>query len=113
MRAQRLTASVIAAFALMAMVDTAVAEQRARSRPQTMEQCVGSVLGRLAKANTPEAQVGPTVVSQCDGPLRERLAAAIAAGQAAACTVESCMDMARSRAANEATLAYRNYVSRR
>ena len=113
MRVHVLVASVAAAFVFVAMADAAMAQQRPRGRHQTMEQCVGLVLGRLAKANAPEAQVGPAIVSQCDGPLRERLAAAIASGQAASCTVETCMDMARSRAASEATLAYRDHLSRR
>ena len=108
MRAKALTASVLALIALAATADTASAQSRKKARPQTMEQCVSGVLGRLAKARAPEAQVGPTVVSQCDQPLRERLAAEIAAGRAAGCTVETCIDRARSRASEEAVMAYRN-----
>ena len=108
--AKALTASIIAAFAVAA-ADAAVAQSRGR-RSQTMEQCVGAVLGRLARAGAPESQVGPAVVSQCDGPLRARLAAEVAAGRAGGCTVETCLDMARSRAAEEATQAYRSTVRR-
>ena len=106
MRAKALTASIIAALALAATADAAMAQRRGRQ--QTMEQCVGGVLGHLAKAGAPESQVGPTVVQQCDGPLRARLAAAVASGEARGCTVESCLNMARTRAAEEATQAYRS-----
>jgi hypothetical protein len=108
MRAKALTASIIAAFALVA-ADAAVAQQRARDRQQSMEQCVGSVLGRLVQAKAPETEVGPTVVSQCDGPLRARIAAEIARGRARDCpSVESCIDKARQQTAEAATQAYRD-----
>ena len=113
MRAKAGTASIIAAVALAATTDAALAQHRARDRQQSMEQCVGSVLGRLAQAKAPEAQVGPTVVSQCDGPLRARLAAEIARGRARDCpSVESCIDKARQQAAEAATEAYRDMSQR-
>ena len=112
MRAKAGTASIIAAVVLVA-ADAAVAQQRARDRQQSMEQCVGSVLGRLAQAKAPEAQVGPTVVSECDGPLRARLAAEIASGRARDCpSVESCIAKARQQAAEAATEAYRDVSQR-
>jgi hypothetical protein len=43
----------------------------------------------------------------CDGPLRVTLAEAIQTGEAPFCTVGSCLDMARSRAAQDATAEYR------
>jgi hypothetical protein len=70
--------------------------------PLLLEQCVDRVLARLARAGADEAQIGPTVLSQCDGPLRAALADAIQSGEAPLCTVESCMGMARSRASDEA-----------
>jgi len=79
----------------------------ARGR-QSMEQCVERVLSRLARARADEVQVGPTVLSQCDGPLRAALVDAIQSGEAPLCTVESCMGMARSRASDEATAEYRH-----
>jgi hypothetical protein len=77
-----------------------------------MESCVDRVLTRLARARAPETQVGRAVISSCDRPLRASLAAAIRSGEAAMCTVESCIDAARQRAANEATLAYRQRARR-
>jgi hypothetical protein len=38
------------------------------------------------------------------------LAEAIQSGEAPFCTVESCLDMARSRAAQEATAEYRQRI---
>src|SRR3982751_6704203 len=80
---------------------------------QSIEQCVERVLSRLARARADEAQVGPTVVSQCDGPLRAALAEAIQSGEAPLCTVESCMGMARLRASDEAAAEYRQRLRRR
>ena len=77
-----------------------------------MERCVQRVFTRLARASAPEAQVGRAVISSCDGPLRASLAAAIRSGEAAMCTVESCIQMARQRAAEEATAAYRQRMGR-
>src|SRR4051812_26640668 len=78
--------------ALIALT-TATLPSPAHAAPgrQPMEQCVNRVLARLARARADEAQVGLTVVSQCDGPLRAALAEAIQSGEAPLCTVESCM----------------------
>lgn len=78
-----------------------------------MERCVERVLSRLARSRAPETQVGRAVVSSCDRPLRMNLAAAIRSGEAAMCTVESCIGLARQRAAEEATDAYRQRFRRR
>jgi hypothetical protein len=51
-------------------------------------------------------------VSQCDAPLRAALVSAIQSGEAFICTVESCMGMARQRAAEEAKTAYRERLAR-
>ena len=78
----------------------------------SMERCVDGVLSKMARAKAPEAQVGKAVVSQCDKPLRAALASAIQTGEAPMCSVESCIAMARERAAEEATSAYRQRVTR-
>lgn len=78
----------------------------------SMERCVDGVLTRMARAKAPEAQVGQAVISQCDRPLRAALASAIKTGEAAMCTVESCLTMARDRAAEEAREAYRERLAR-
>src|SRR3954463_5364769 len=80
---------------------------------QPMAPWVDRVLSRLTRARADEAQVGPTVLSQCDGPLRAALAEAIQSGEAPLCTVESCMGMARSRASDEAAAEYRQRFLRR
>jgi hypothetical protein len=77
-----------------------------------MESCVERVLTRLARARAPETRVGPAVVSSCDRPLRASLAAAIRSGEAAMCTVESCIGVARQRAADEAVASYRRRARR-
>ncbi len=92
------------------MSPPALAGSRAGS--SAMESCVARVLARLARARAPETQVGRAVVASCDGPLRARLAAAIRSGEAAMCTVESCIGVARQRAAEQATLAYRQRLRR-
>src|SRR5215210_3708335 len=66
--------------------------------------------GCQARARAPESQVGPTVLSECDGALRATLAEAIRTGEAGICTVDSCIGLARGRAAEEATEAYRQRV---
>jgi hypothetical protein len=79
----------------------------------SMERCVGRVLDRLAKAKTPEAAVGRTVVSECDGPLRATLVEAMKTGEARMCaSVEACLDIARKETADRAKEAYRVRVSR-
>lgn len=89
------------------------ANASSRGGRYSMERCVERVLSRLARARAPETQVGRAVVSSCDGPLRANLAAAIRSGEAAMCTVESCIGVARERAAEEATAAYRQRSRRR
>ena len=100
--------------ALIALT-TATLPSPAHAAPgrHSMEQCVDRVLSRLARARVDEAQVGSTVLAQCDGPLRAALAEAIQSGEAPLCTVESCMGMARSRASDEATAEYRQRILRR
>lgn len=103
--------STTVALALVAAMSVPAAAQRAGAQQgsgrQAMQQCVAGVLARLAKAQAPETQVGPTVISQCDRQLRASLADAIRTGEAAGCTIETCLDMARARAAQESTMAYR------
>lgn len=78
---------------------------------QSMEQCVDRVLSRLTRAGAADAQVGPAVLSACDGPLRLVLADAIASGEAPGfCRAALCLDLARSRAAQEATAEYRRRI---
>src|SRR3954464_4678489 len=97
-------ATPLRSAALIAL-PTATLPSPAHAAPgrQSMEQCVNRVLSRLARARADEAQVGPTVLFQCDGPLRAALVEAIQSGEAPLCTVERCMGMARSRARDEAT----------
>jgi hypothetical protein len=72
-----------------------------------MEQCVDHVLARLVQAKAAEAQVGPAVLSECEGALQAALTDAIESGEAPAfCKVGFCIAMARSRAAQQATEAY-------
>jgi hypothetical protein len=100
-----LVVSSAASVALIAAASVAAnAQGEAR---QSMERCVSSVLSRLARMGAPVSEVGPAVVARCDGPLRATLAEAIRSGQAGSCTIESCIDMARSRAAEEATQTFR------
>lgn len=104
-----MTASAVAALMVAATAPAAAQNAAMQGTPsrQTMEQCVQTVLTRLARSNTPETQVGQQVVQSCDNQLKATLAAAIQAGQAGGCTVETCIDMARSQAAQEAVQAYR------
>ena len=113
-RSTCLATSFLLSTALIAFT-TATLPPPAHAAPgrQSMEQCVDRVLSRLARARADEAQVGPTVLSQCDGPLRAALAEAIQSGEAPLCTLESCMGMARSRASDEATAEYRQRFLRR
>lgn len=105
--------TILASAAALLVLSSAVpalaqnAQMRGTPSRQSMEQCVQGVLARLARSNAPDTQVGPTVVQTCDNQLRATLAAAIQAGQAGGCTVETCIDMARSQAAQEAIQAYR------
>jgi hypothetical protein len=98
--------SAISAIIVFTAFPSVASAQSAGTR-QLMERCVDNVLARMARAKVSEAQVGPAVVSHCDGPLRAVLASAIENGQAFICTVESCIGMARQRAAEKARMAYR------
>ena len=110
------TAKLAAASAVSAIIFTAfpsVAAAQSAGARQLMERCVDNVLAGMARAKVPEAQVGPAVVSHCDGPLRAVLASAIENGQAFICTVESCIGLARQRAAEKARVAYRERLGAR
>jgi hypothetical protein len=107
----RLSASLFASALFVATLWSAPAYAQRGGR-SSMEGCVARVLTRLARARAPERQVGPAVVASCDRPLRASLAAAIRSGEAAMCTVESCISMARQRAAEEATASYRQRFRR-
>ena len=98
--------------AFSTLLFTAAASAQTAGTRQSMERCVDSVLARMARAKAPETQVGPAVVSHCDGHLRAVLASAIENGQAFICTVESCIGMARNRAAERARVAYRERLGR-
>jgi hypothetical protein len=106
--------AVMASVAALTLISSSGATfaQTASAR-QSMERCVERVLSQAARKKTPDAQVGQTVVSQCDGPLRAALQSAIQTGEAAICSVESCIGIARQRAAEEATSAYRARVASR
>ena len=84
---------------------------QAKGGRQLMEQCVDQVLARLAQARAAETQVGPMVLSECDGALQAVLADAIESGEAPAlCKVGLCITLARSRAAQESTEEYRRRI---
>ncbi len=100
-------ASALCSAALIPMASAQTADAR-----RAMEQCVDRVLSRLARAKAPEAQAGPAVLAQCDGPLRATLASAINTGDAFICSIDSCLGIARDRAAEEARLAYRERLTR-
>jgi len=104
-------ALVVTGSVWLAVLAHAPAAEAASPR-QTMERCVDRVLTTMAKARAPEIRVGSAVASQCDSPLRATLADAIRSGEAAFCTVESCLDLARSRASAEAMATYRKMTSR-
>ena len=95
------------AFAIvLAPLPYAPAQAQGRAVRSAMDACVSRVLTRLARTKAPERRVGSAVIASCDRPLRASLAAAIRSGEAAMCTVESCIGLARQRAAEEATAAY-------
>ena len=100
-----------AALAVLPMASAPRAAQAASGR-QAMQQCVARVLSQLARRGASESQIASAVVSRCDRPLRVSLAQAIRTGEAPNCTVESCIDMARSRAVAEAIGAYRQRARR-
>jgi hypothetical protein len=105
-----IAAPVAVSAALGFLAAAPVSPAQAAGGRRSMEQCVDRVLARLVRAKVPESQVSPAVLSACDGPLRVTLAEAIQSGEAPFCTVESCLDMARSRAAQAATQEYRQRV---
>src|SRR5689334_20866042 len=110
--AGKLFISIAGSFMVIAAASAASAAPAEGAR-QSMERCVSSVLSRLARAQAPESDVGPAVLSKCDGQLRATLAEAIRSGEAAVCSVESCIGIARTRASEEATQAYREIKGRR
>ena len=93
---------VVAALALAAasLPATAQMPQGGAGGParQDMQRCVGGVLSQLARSQSPETLVGPTVVSRCDRQLRAALQESIKTGEAGNCTVDSCSASARQRA---------------
>ncbi len=91
----------------------APAPAQAQAGRQAMQQCVTRVLTGLARQRASENQVASAVLTRCDRPLRTSLAQAIRSGEAPNCTVESCIDQARSRAAAEAIGVYRQRFQRR
>ena len=106
------TVSVTASLAFTALASVPAAAQQGSGR-QSMQQCVSTVLTKLARSGTPANQVGSAVVSECDRQLRATLAESIRSGEAGNCTVESCLDLARSRAAEEAAQSYQQTFGRR
>jgi hypothetical protein len=105
--------SVALFAAIVGVAASSQAGAQGRGARASMESCVKTTLSKLAQARAPEAQVGQAVVSRCDGPLRATLAEAINNGEAFICSVESCIGMARSRAAEEAREAYRKIYGSR
>ena len=103
----------VAALALAAasLPATAQVPQGGAGGParQDMQRCVGGVLSQLARSQSPETLVGPTVVSRCDRQLRAALQEAIKTGEAGNCSVDSCLASARQRASEQAVLAYRSF----
>lgn len=110
--AARRAHTLVLAAALLAMAVIPMASAQTADARRAMEQCVDRVLSRLARSKAPETQAGPAVLAQCDGPLRATLASAITTGDAFICSVESCLGIARDRAAQEARLAYRERLTR-
>ena len=104
-------ATLSAAIAVTAFSAALPPAAQAKGGRQLMEQCVDHVLSRLTQARVAETQVGPAVLSECDGALQAVLADAIESGEAPAfCKVGFCITLARSRAAQEATEEYRRRV---
>jgi hypothetical protein len=104
-------ATLSAALAVTAFSAALPSAAQAKGGRQLMERCVDQVLSRLTQARAAETQVGPAVVSECDGALQAVLADAIESGEAPAfCKVGFCITLARSRAAQEATEAYRRRI---
>jgi len=103
--------ALLAPATILSLVLSSGAFAQSANARQSMERCVERVLSQMARTKAPEAQVGQAVVSQCDAPLRAVLQSAIQTGEAAVCSVESCIGMARQRAAEEATSAYRGKLA--
>jgi hypothetical protein len=81
---------------------------------KAMEACVSGVLGRLQQERASYRAVKPAVGQECDAQLRAVLAAAIKVGQAGPCTtVEGCIEMARGRAGDDATMEFQRATIRR
>ena len=100
-------ATLSAAIVIAALSAALPPAAQAKGGRELMEQCVDHVLSRLAQARAAETQVGPAVLSECDGALQAALADAVESGEAPAfCKVGFCITLARSRAAQEATEAY-------
>jgi hypothetical protein len=100
---------------LSALGASPAAAQQAASPPsaaarQTLERCVSGQLARLARTQTPEAQVGASVVQQCDSHLQGLLSVMIQTGEAPCPTVASCLQIARDRMAQEAYSSYSQRV---
>src|SRR5215212_6471527 len=104
-------ATLSAAAAVTAFSAALPTAAQAKGGRQLMEHCVDHVLSQLARARAAETQVGPAVLSDCDGALQAILSDAIESGEAPAfCKVAFCITLARSRAAQEATEEYRRRV---
>ena len=104
-------ATLSAALAMTAFSAALPTAAQAKGGRQLMEQCVDHVLSRLAQARAAETQVGPAVLSECDGALQAALSDAVESGEAPAfCKVGFCITLARSRAAQEATEAYHRRI---
>ena len=105
--------SIAAAAGLAALAGMAPSAARAAGGRVAMEQCVDRVLGRLTRARAIDSQVGPAVLSECDQPLRLVLSDAIESGEApGVCRIAFCLDLARRRAAQEATAEYHRRVEK-
>ena len=76
------------------------ARRRWRAGAPGQQRCVGGVLSQLARSQSPETLVGPTVVSRCDRQLRAALQEAIRPG-GGHCTVDSCLASARRAPASK------------
>src|SRR6476659_2158850 len=104
---------IAAAAGLAALAGTAPSPAHATGGRVAMEQCVDRVLGRLTRAGAIASQVAPAVLSERDQPLRLVLSDAIESGEAPGfCMIAFCLDLARSRAAQEATAEYRRRVEK-
>jgi hypothetical protein len=97
-------------MAVFATLGSTASAQTADAR-LTMERCVDRVLSKMVDTRASEAQVGRAVIVQCDSALREAVASAITTGEAFVCSLESCMWIARERAAEGAISAYRQRLS--